>query len=1092
MTATSTAQTRDSQADELKLMDREGFLYPAAKEALRLRAFTAEPLLESDPVLREHLERFIGLSGVGAGNHPCLLFLEQRGFFASIERLLIGMLPTGERSTPSAEHVEKISTIIDSLRRTDVCLVLARNSYLSSELHRTTEAYLGTLSTKVQAICDSLLSEVSGAVETKQLVDALVDLRDLPRRMRLLVSLNFQCSALSEIRPGDTLSIDQRGRRIVLQELRDGQADLLHCDVSRVKYQRSWINLSAVDPSRICIRRGINTLIPCGEEPFSAMQPFRTGVHVMRPPSPSQRRSYDVGEIVGFHREGPHVGQYEVLWRGANFSATVMPEQESNLRVLGHGDTSTISDSLTAQALTDYRRSPLYTYVRAESALSRDRDARQLRSLCTAILSAEYPLAIHVMGSPYSRTPVVEQLSSRVASCSQGGLPQEDASFLRRHGCTPVLIVVESENHQYLTQEIKELREKGWEIIICSNNSMVLNDKYIEHAICDLPVLMGEGAFTQVDISRSTVEPISAALEILGARARQALDTHISQRSAHTEVQRRTLDSLSALLDGLAEADPTRALTRRPLELQRVKDVVGAIRRGDGQQASKMIDDFAAEWGALTHAEHGVTQTQQSWSFRELIELSAALAKSRLPANHPAVLLRGITCLDLSPAALAAQLNLGAQIFRHVDSTGVTRSIVISLPPAVTDATRPGLSESLNHKNSVGYIYWIWIDPEGTQDVRAPFNKLLNRVALEQLAEGASFVVGRVLERNASSLRAFGSVGGFDIIPTRAIIGGEPAVAVGINLSLESLEAVEEAPQPDRSMALDKALDVFASGIHDDIAVNQELRASKLLRINETHEFLVHAYALRSTCERVLNFVTNELRWRDGYHIILEAKAALEHFAPWLSKPQMEDFELALDLCTDDSALEVGKAALRKMLGEVVREDLTTLLSVHTRLKQKALSVLAVELAEIIPPVALEGLRQREATVRLPPRIDIVAAHESFQQLPLRAQRILDSWWDFAWQRLCWVKDTHPNAYGCHSLIRDWIERDVADHGGFCRIPGVPTFEGEEHSEAMQKHFEQFAQVIEWANEVARAGHFDQHVARFLYPIIQALLGRNQ
>lgn len=1088
MGAISQTNTR-SLADVEAQMDADGVLFPDAQDALRQEITSVEPLFESDPVLQEHLTRFIGLSGVGSGTYYCQSLTEHREFFASLERRLLEMLPRGEGSIPSPEHVAKISSIIDSLHRTELCLELARNGYLSAELFHKTEAYVRQLSHRVQSICDSVISETLQSPEAAQFVEAVVDLRDLPRRMRLLVTLAFQCSDTSEIKPGDTLSVDRIGRYVVLEELRSGEADLIECDLGRVRYQRYRGDLRNLEPSRLFVTRGIGTLIPAGEEPFSRLQPFRTGVHVMRPPSRSHQRAHEVGEIIGFRRDGQYAGSYEVLWKGADFSATVTCEREEDLRVLGRGDTPAISGSLAAQALTDDRRSPLYTFVRAESPQFQDRDARELTSLCTAILSAEYPLAVHVMGAERTRGPVVEQLSSRVAMCSQGGLPEEDPSFLRRHGCTPVLVIVDSQDHQYLTQEIKELREKGWEIILCSDLSMIVNDKYVEHAIADLSVLMGQGAATVVDISESLIAPVSAVLEAMGARAKQALDAQIGQRTSHTEAQRKALDSLADALDGLAESDPTKTITRHPDKLHYIQHAVAAIRRGELQVARESIESCAELLGAPPRAEHGVTLTQGSWSFKELIELSAALAKSRLSPDHPAVLLRGVTCLDLSPAALAQLLQQGGQIFRHVDHSGVTRSMIISLPPSVTDATRPGLSASLGHENSVGYIYWIWVDPDGTEDVRAAYTKLLNRVVLEQLAEGATFVFGRVLERNAPSLFAVRSIGGFEIIPTRAIIGGEPAVAVGVDISPRGLEAAEKTTALNPRAVLSEALNVFTSGLHD-LSADEERRAAQGLRISVTHEFLVHAYSFRSACEQVLTFVTNDLRWSDGYRVILEAEEALERFSPWLTEAQKKDILLALNMCTDDQDREAGKAALRRILDEVIPEGLKTLSSNHSRLREKALESLGIELDVITPRNPPEGQRKRKDTLPIPSRVDVEATRKAFKQMLEREQWILDSWWDWSHQKFCWVRDSHPDVYGCHRILREWIEGDIEERDAFCSPPRIPESKNGETAEATRKHFEEFAQIIEWANEVARAGHFDQHVAAFLRPIIDAFLGR--
>jgi hypothetical protein len=92
------SNTRPAE-DVLAQMDADGVLFPDAQNALRQRITSVEPLFETDPVLEEHLTRFIGLSGVGSGTHLCESLIEHREFFASLEHALVEMLPKGGKTT---------------------------------------------------------------------------------------------------------------------------------------------------------------------------------------------------------------------------------------------------------------------------------------------------------------------------------------------------------------------------------------------------------------------------------------------------------------------------------------------------------------------------------------------------------------------------------------------------------------------------------------------------------------------------------------------------------------------------------------------------------------------------------------------------------------------------------------------------------------------------------------------------------------------------------------------------------------------------------------------------------------------------------
>lgn len=1064
--------------------DAEGVLSPDQREGLRQRLSSAEPLFNNDPFLRELLARFVALPGVW-GEALQGVVLKDREFFAALELEIVERCATKPSNKAGVEVAGAVSSLIENLYRSELCLLLASNGALTSDLFHRTEQYLLERSQRVQALCDSLLGDTLPDARNPAFYATIADLRDLPGRMRMRESLFFNSADYRELRPGDLISTGRYGCSIFLGNTRDREGEFLTYDSVTNEYRQYCRDPRSIYATQLLIERGGSLRRLYGDSPPSTHRLFRSGDQVEKPAGMRDGRSRENGLVLASNPDGSCL----VLWKRVDLTVFLRNENKDSLRVFSHGKAPTRSSSLAAVALTDNPDSPLYSFVTALPTSPKDRDARALTSLCARVLAAQYPVALHVMGYQFTRFRVTGYLSRLVATCTQGRLPTEDPTYLRNHGCTPVVVVVNSDNNRNLTHDLLALQKKGWEIIVFRPPSRALRDEYMQHALTDLPTLAPNQRIFVVDNPDSPFEALSSIIGTIGSHANQALEERVVQRASHSGPKRLALDTLATLLDRLAEDTPTKSIARRPRELQLVRQVIDEIHRGEQFTLEQLNARFSSLVATLPDTVTGVTQTQESWSRRDLVEISGALAKSRLAPNHPAVLLRGITCLDLSPKALEMLLQEGGRIFRHIDGSGATRAVLIAWPPETTDKKRPGLSASLGRKGQVGYVHWVWVDPEGSRDVVAPYAKLVNRLVMEQLADGATFVLGRVLERNSPSILAARSVAGFDIIPNRASIAGEPAVAVGLDLSRDAADQAQAAHSSRPRALVSEALDVFISGLRD-LSVNEELLGSNRLRVGAAHDFLVNASAFRDACEHILEHVSADLWWGDGNRLIVAAEDSLGRFAAWITDAQKRDLSRALKMCADDSLREAGKDQLQAILDEVVPESLRALKTTHARLREKAASLLSMEVEELPPRINPERLRRRAEAIPLPPPVDLDATRESHKRLPGQAKRILYHWWDINGVNFNWGDDLHPIPLSGHRENREKIEAKLERCGSLCDEPSLAPMATAGISDTTRRHFEEFSRIIAWTNQVAQAGHFDQHVARYLHPIFSAFFGR--
>lgn len=1068
-------------------MDRAGVLLADVRMAARDQVRESEPLFHHDDELKLQLDRFLGLAGVGHPNSFLQSLPELRRFYGELERELLALLPGGVRlegdGLPGLTVSGAISSIVDRVHRTELCVHLARNGSLSEADFRRTSTYLDRLEMELLRAGDTLAGVIGDT--DPRLIGVLAELSEIPDRIRRRGSLHFEVTRDTKIEPGDIVSFRGSIDIAVLHESRGTQVHGIAHDYSG--YREISIDLSASPINELTVTRGIRPLALSSEALYSASQPVRVGLHVVRAPGSQSNSWFEMGEVV----ECIGSDRAKVLWRLGDGGFRVESLMVDALRVApSAADRSSLSRWHLQGLFREGAESPLCTLVAKIGGGGREsnveRDARELQTLCTRVIQSEYPLALHVVGRVRpedERLAALTEFASRVVSLSRGGLPKDDAEHLVKHGCTPVLVVLNSEDNATLSRDLARLQGQGWKVVICPRRDDFADDHFVKQAVIDLT---RQSKAEPVDVVIPHGPSLGEILDRIGRVAFARLDETVPQRDRR-DVDVAGLHVLSTSLDCLAEADPLKAVTLRPREFAKLRAAVTRLKMGDSSGAEEFAKHVEANFGGGTVPRFGAVHTREKWSFRDLVEVSGALAKSRQEPNHPAVLLRGITCLDLSPSALATLLGKGAEFLRIENSTRTTRGLIISLSPAAVDAAWPALSPSLGRPNGVGFVFWVWCDPASDREVRFSYPKLINALTLHQLVDEASFIFGRVLERNAPSLRAARSIGGFDVVPSRVMIGGEPAVGVGFDLSRSDVEP--EPARPTARAIVNEAFDLFAAGL--DLQLVGQPHPGARARLLAAHEFLVRQHSFRESCDKLLEQVTPETSWSDCHRLISNAEAALGRLEPWISEGHFGELRDSLAAATDDDERSRQFSRIGVLIREVAPEDVKDLRRVSKQLREKALEHYGIELDAIVSDDVAGTLRRRSPLRSSPPTLDLAEARRGYPELSPDIQRALDSWWSSFASRFAWVGDEHPDRYSCHRHVREWIEDDVAEHGHFAPHPRMFANSDGQLSMNEREHLRSIGRVIDWANEIAREGYFDKHAARTAWVMLGALFGQD-
>jgi|GEM_PF-4476452 len=1079
------AETQSSLAHG---MDREGFLLPSSRAAVKLRLEEAAPLLARDYELASQLDRFLDLSGIGRGEGFAQLLAESRQIFEELEERLIRFVPAVETGVEDLLFKAKIHSLCEFLHCYDLTYFMARNGELSADQYLRTSNYLRSLSESIHSSCASLSEMVPTTDSSQYFLDLVQELSYLPEQVAGRRCLRFDLREDIPLQSGDVFGLPGLGRLIVLSKDERGLLRCISYSQQSHRYESLSVSENDVYVAAPTVSRGGENDLYFGREPFSPMQPFGEKVHVEPSPLWSGGEGYAFGEILQYDQV---TEKLSVLWHLKDGSARVEEATESEVRVraefpFGTGGArsvfaeSSFEELATLGGLNDTREA------------QRDYEGRELQALCNAVLKAELPIALHIVGSEWacSRFEEVNLLSKQMVQVTTGELPKWDPNHpnhLRAHMCTPVLLVLDSVGDRALTTRLLRLKQLGWEVVVAQGLNELSEDHFIKWAIEDNDLRDESEQFRVID---ATDKSIARTLRALGARSAGELTREIPCRDGGSETRAkisRTLASrLSCALDHIAEASPTRPITRRPVDLRALKSIVDHPEDFESAPVDSQVYALAHSPGDL----HGRSDIPSSISRRELVELSGALAKSRLSPSHPAVILRGITCLDLSPKALEALLDQGAHVIRVADNAGATRGVVISLPPAVTDATRPGLSVALGREGEVGYVYWIWLDPTLTNEVRAPYAKLVNGLVFDQLQDGASFIFGRVLERNTPSVRSARGISGFDLLPIKIEIAGERAVGLGLDLNKWDELVIPEAIEQNARSIMADAVDLFTRGLPHAVLNENDLEHLRT-RVAVASDFITQQFEFRCCCQDLLAVARPEVAWGVISQAATRLEESLEALKPWLTHAQVSDLEDTISLMTDDDLREVALKRFQELLLEVAPEPPKELARLHEILTKKALEHLGLPLKALPLHIPAQPNRVRAEAIPLPPRINFSVVPERYQALSEEVKRLLSRWMEYRWEKLSVVRDDHPNIIRIRRGRRDWVESEL-DGGGAYLWPVDDTGEvfGHQISQIEHEHLTEFNAIIEWANQVARAGHYDYsfgaRVWTMLRPFIKA------
>jgi hypothetical protein len=712
-----------------------------------------------------------------------------------------------------------------------------------------------------------------------------------------------------------------------------------------------------------------------------------------------------------------------------------------------------------------------------------DYTSSEFREICEALELAKYPIVFKQWGYYGRYEDLKSKLDDLTIVTSQNFTIQKDAKALRAFGCLPLLIIngAYDDNRmyqdEYFKKQIEAMQKLGWEVLIWQsdynyydNNLSIAVDALKRSNLTNIHFIKGDES-----ILLQKVKELGAIQE---ANLTAPVLREVYQRPMLRRGQAYSMQELLNISDAQVENSPSVRL-RLTAELLAMSQ---KIANADPKERLAMMDELLKQKQGVDYSSVvGRTRLETDLCMYDFINMSKELARSRLPLDHPAIAIRGITCGDLSPQALSKLYHSGANFYTVRSELGHIDGIAITFPPNVTDRLAPGLSEKLNAPEKTGYLYWIWTTPDEQSGSRVVYHKLVSAFLLEQVVSRADLAAGAILVKNLPSMKAATLVAGFDILPEPIQILGQPAVRVVFPLN----RLGQSSYHPEGREALSKISEILEGHLDNNHSIETDIR-------------------------RTANYLTNQIEILNAWQQVILVLETTEQFTPLnLAITRLENAIERQENYIDWRVYKESLLCLGEILHEQTRDvatdrfkELILELAPENKIKlQKALRSLQNTIPDIrhqtdTTESDTDGLfvfnqtMYANQTVNLElPDLDIQEIKETYNRLSPEYKKYLDYIRSIT---LFYAENLHierlSDRIEQYRKKRSDLNERFLNKGTIFKFD-VKHITRSEYTELDIAHAQNFQKFIDYANAHIEADVYDMQVSARIMPVIEAFLG---
>lgn len=709
----------------------------------------------------------------------------------------------------------------------------------------------------------------------------------------------------------------------------------------------------------------------------------------------------------------------------------------------------------------------------------REYSARDIRAVCDGLNRARYPLLIRTLGMDCF-PDLMRQLEHDTIQGLQSSVITRDTETLLTYGVCPTFVIASSNPHMHLLGSIRVLVEFGWRVVIW-NNEVNQGDLILQDTIRSL----SDDDKQNIAVVSGSSEDLLHSLRAIGKTHENTLTKPVHRAHYPRPVIRKPLSYITQQLFEISDAQlseqtPTKLrISTELLSLCRAASLAGPQDQGALLETALRYQDGLDYAGV-----RGRTRLESELTGYDFIEISNALARSRLPMTHPAVALRGVTCGDLSPHALMREYVDGANFYTVKGPDGTIDGVAITYTPSVLELKRPGLSTLLGAPNKTGYLYWMNVNPDREMYSDRVYSKLISAFLLEQVVHGADVASAVVLERNIPSLTAAFAVAGFTITNHTLEVNGERMVRVVCDL--RELEAGHVKKSYREAQAL--AQRIFGGIEGGDREVGRR-------RIQETLEYIKKLEVLLDSWERVKHVLSTTERFSPLDRATTLLFNAIGRLGDSIDLPVRSECALCLTELFHEEGRDTTVARLEELLQLVVPESRRELARVRRNLHEYAPESAHLEagderVADL--PLFLEQEYPLISRIHAPEATSLDEITELNRQLSHDyREAVMNTRSGF--DRYRGALSLH--ARGLNSQMESYrfarrIIREMVDERG----PLLPDHSrficGIDLSEPDRRHAEILQSYLSFVNEHLIADTFSQAVSTVAIPILEGLMNR--